>query len=545
LSTIQLDDVPDAPDPQSTGHTPTPEEKAEFAERLREAVAEETRIPVRKYLNQNVIWSPQEGSQDRFMKCPFFEGLYHGTRGPGKTDALLMAFAQHVGKGHGAAWRGIIFRQTYPQLADVQAKSEKWFRQIFGSRAKFNRSKMMWEWDTGEVLLLRHMARPSDYWNYHGHEYPFIGFEELCNWPDDQCYTSMFACCRSSTMGVPRMVRATTNPYGPGHNWVKARWRLARRWWKPFIAITDAVDVDGRSEPARAAYHGHIRENKIMLAADPNYVQVIVAAANNPAMKEAWLLGSWDIVAGGMFDDVWSELYNVVPEFDIPRGWRIDRSFDWGSSAPFSVGWWAESDGSDLKLRNGRTRSTVKGDLFRVHEWYGWTGKPNQGIRLLAVDIAEGIVEREMEWGYRVGSGAQEKRRVKAGPADNSIHNVENGSCIAMDMAKPIRVGNEMHRGVSWTRADKSDGSVRNGLEQMRKMIKAAHPNDGRPREKPGLFVTDVCEQFLRTIPGLARDERDMDKIDKNAEDHVCDEVRYRVRFVGQKIRGGRHVGMY
>lgn len=526
-------------------YNPSADEVAEYNARLHEAVENEAATPVRKYKDKNVIWCPQDGSQDRFMFCPFFEGLYHGTRGPGKTDALLMSFAQHVGRGHGAAWRGIIFRQTYPQLADVQAKSEKWFRLMFGNKAKFNRSKMQWEWDTGEVLLFRHMNRPSDYWNYHGHEYPFIGWEELCNWADDQCFTSMFACCRTSTKGVPRMIRATTNPYGPGHNWVKERYRLQTNWWMPFLVIMDSTDTEGRLEPPRAAYHGHIDENKILLAADPHYKQTIIAAASNPAMAEAWLNGSWEIVGGGMFDDVWKTVYNVVPDFDIPIGWMIDRSFDWGSSAPFSVGWWAESDGSDLRLRDGRIRSTVKGDLFRVREWYGWSGKSNQGLRMLAVDIAKGIVEREMQWGLRMGSGDREQLRVKAGPADNSIHDVENGMSIAMDMSKPVRVGNEMHRGISWTRADKRAGSVKNGLEHMRKMMKQAHPTPGQPRELPGLFVTEDCPQFLRTVPTLPRSEKDMDRVDENAEDHCCDETRYRVRFAGQRAKSGTHVGMY
>jgi len=285
-------------------HSPTDIEQADFNERLKVAQALETAVPTRTFMGQPVVWMPQNGSQSLFMSTPFFEALYHGTRGPGKTDALIMSFAQHVGKGYGAAWRGIIFRQTYPQLADVQAKTEKWFRQIFGNRAKFNRSKMQWDWDTGEVLLLRHMARPSDYWNYHGHEYPFIGWEELCNWADDTCFTSMFACCRSSTKGVPRMVRATTNPYGPGHNWVKARYGLDGKWYRAEIITLEPTDTEGRIEPARAAYYGHIDENKILLLADPDYKATIIAASSNPAMAEAWLFGSWDIVAGGMFDDL-------------------------------------------------------------------------------------------------------------------------------------------------------------------------------------------------------------------------------------------------
>lgn len=521
-------------------HTPTDEEQLEYAARYQEATIAEAKVKVYTEDGKPIVWAPQDGSQNDFMACTVFECLYHGTRGPGKTDGLLMSYAQYVGRGFGAAWRGIIFRQTYPQLADVQAKSEKWFRQIFGNGAKFNKSKMQWEWPTGEMLMFRHMSRTSDALALLGHEYPFIGWEELCNWADDACFTQMFACCRSSTPGLPRMIRATTNPYGPGHNWVKERYRLYGKWWQS-LYIDDARDPEGRLYPPRTSIYGHIDENKILLKEDPNYKQTIIASANNPAMAQAWLNGSWDIVAGGMFDDVWMPQYNILPAFDVPRGWRIDRSFDWGSSAPFSVGWWAESNGSDLLMRDNKMRSTVRGDLFRINEWYGWTGRPNQGLRMLAVDIAKGIVERELEWGLRTRKGT----RVLPGPADNNIHNVENGVSIAVDMAKPIRVGNNMYAGVAWTRADKTDGSVKNGLEHMRKMMKHAHPNEGNPREMPGLFVTDHCIQFMRTVPSLPRDEKDMDKVDKNSENHTCDETRYRVRFAGQYVKAGRHVGMY
>lgn len=521
-------------------HRPSEEERAEFEERYARASEREAVVPTEKVDGQPVIWRAQKGSQVLFISSRHFETLYHGTRGPGKTDALIMAFAVNVGK-YGAAWRGIIFRQTYPQLADVQAKTEKWFRLAFGNRAKFNRAKMMWEWDTGEVLMLRHLSRPADYWNYHGHNYPFIGFEELCNWSDPDVYTQMFACCRTSTKGVPLMVRATANPYGPGHNWVMDRFQLHGRWWE-YIVIPKPKSLTGMRERPRSAIHGHIDENLILLDADPHYKETIVTAAANQAMAEAWLDGSWDIVAGGMFDDVWKPEYNVVSRFKIPFSWRIDRSFDWGSSAPFSVGWWAESDGSDLQMPDGSWRSTVRGDIFRVEEWYGWTGKPNQGTQLLAEEIAKGIVEREIAWGWRDHSGS----RVKPGPADNSIHKTENGNCIARDMTKPVRIGNQMYSGLTWARADKSPGSRVAGWEQMRRMMKSAHPNKGLPREKPGLFVVgERCPQFLRTVPTLPRDERNMDDVDSKAEDHIGDETRYRVRTVGVRVVEGHHTGMY
>lgn len=517
-------------------YTPTPEELAEFNVRLAEAEAEEAKVPCRILKGRVVGWAPQEGSQVAFMQCRLLECLFHGTRGPGKTDSLLMAFAQFVGRGYGAAWRGIIFRQTYPQLADVQAKSEKWFRQIWPG-AKFNKTKMQWEWPTGEVLMFRHMNAPSDYWNYHGHEYPFIGWEELTNWATDECYKSMFSCCRCSTPGVPRMIRATTNPYGVGHNWVKARWRLEGKWWTT-IVISDAKDIEGRPEPARCSIHGHIDENKLLLAADPHYKQTIVASAANPAMAKAWLHGSWAIVAGGMFGDVWSPTVHIVRPFIIPVTWRMDRSFDWGSSKPFSVGWWAESDGCDFQDADGKVRSSVRGDLYRFNEWYGYTGKPNEGKMMLATDIAQGIVEREVQWGIH--------GKVRSGPADNSIFDVQNGMCIADDMERRVRLDDGIERhGVSWERANKSPGSRKNGWEQMRKAFKDAMPNkDGRPRENPGLFVFDRCGNFIRTVPTLPRDEKDMDDVDTKSEDHIGDETRYRVREMGGAARQVRHVGM-
>lgn len=445
------------------------------------------------------------------------------------TDSLIMSYAQHVGQGHGAAWKGVIFRQTYPQLADVQAKSTRWFRQIFGERARFNQQRMTWDFSSGESLMLRHLQKPADYWNYHGFELPFLGFEELCNWPTDETYRAMFSTCRTSTPNVPRMIRATTNPYGPGHNWVKARFRLGGRWWETKI-IRDGRDPSGLPEPPRAAIHGHLSENKILLRADPNYAQTVMASATNPAMAEAWLHGSWDIVAGGMFDDVWGE-HCLVPAFDLPRTWRLDRAFDWGSSKPFSVGWWAQSDGSDLLLPSGRTLATVRGDLFRFREWYGWTGHANRGKRLLATEVAAGIVEREILWGLRHGHGRNEDVWVRSGPADSSITNVENGVSVAMDMARPVRVGSEVHRGIHWEMADKRPGSRKAGWELMRQMMRAAKPPKVGVRENPGLFVVeDRCEQFVRTVPSLPRLERDMDDIDTDAEDHVADETRYRVR---------------
>jgi hypothetical protein len=467
------------------------------------------------------VWAAQAGSQVLFLSCPIFECLYEGTRGPGKTDALLADFCQHVGQGFGAAWRGILFRATYPELADVVAKSKAWFGLWFPG-AKFNESEYVWSFPGGEQLLLRHMAKPDDYKKYHGHAYPWIGWEELTNWATSDCFKLMFSCCRSSTPGMPRKVRATTNPYGKGHNWVKERYQLPHMRGK-------VIRTEG--EPDRIALHGNIVENRILLDADPGYIDRIRAAAANPQQVEAWINGSWDITSGGMFDDLWKNSVHTVPRFLVPRSWAVDRSFDWGESKPFSVGWWAESDGTELLLPGGGKIYTVRGDLFRIGEWYGCRkGEENKGLRMLATDIAEGIKLREMSMGLA--------GRVKPGPADSSIFDEENGMCIAKDMAK---------RGVKWEKADKGPGSRKQGWQQIRKRLSGAANLDeegkrrlGRPREAPGLFVVgEACPNFMRTVPHITRDDKDLDDVDTQVEDHIADETRYRVRFKRKEIKQG------
>ena len=501
--------------------------------------------------DQEIVWKPLPGSQEAFLSCPLFEVLYEGTRGPGKTDAMLMDFGQFVGTGLGPSWQGIIFRQTFPQLKDVINKTTKWFPRIWPD-VKYNASNHIWTWPDGEQLLLRAYERIKDYDKYHGHEFPWIGWEELCNWADPEGYLKMMSICRSSDpkikAGPGTRYRSTTNPSGPGHNWVKDRWRLSGvPNAGPAPVIMDSYDEEGELEKPRVSIHGTLDENTILLAATPDYKQTLRMASSSEAQLRAWLYGDWDIVAGGMFDDVWDKKVHAIPMFNIPRSWRIDRAFDWGSSKPFSVGWWAESDGSDVRLPDNTIRSTVRGDLFRIMEWYGWTKKPNKGLRMLATEIAWGIIDLEVRWGLH--------DRIQAGPADSSIFTVENGSCIADDMKQPVRLRDgQMYAGVHWDRADKSPGSRLTGWEMMRKMLKQAkiptrkdaEGNTVRlPREDPGLFIFETCEQFIRTVPTLPRDARRVDDVDTDAEDHIGDETRYRVTSAGLRVKQGTNTGLY
>ena len=170
---------------------------------------------------------------------------------------------------------------------------------------------------------------------------------------------------------------------------------------------------------------------------------------------------------------------------------------------------------------------------------------------MLASEIAEGIVERELRWGWRVpGSNWS---RVRPGVADSQIFAAENGNCIAVDMKVKVRLDDGYkYPGIVWNPADKRPGSRATGWTQMRQKMKDAWPNireiQGEfrlyPREKAGLFVFEDCVSFIETIPVLPRDEKNMDDIDTDAEDHVADETRYLVRWVAHPGTSGTTTGL-
>lgn len=528
-------------------------------------------------LDTRIVWEPLPGSQILAMTCPAHIILYHGTRGPGKTDTQLMRFRARVGQGYGRHWRGIIFDREYKNLDDLVSKSMRYFPEFHdGSKFMSSKADYRWVWPTGEELLFRAIRRETDYWGYHGQEFPFIGWNELTKYPNGNLFESLMSCNRSSFRPqdyplaidgdryretgevvvidaddrraeeyllpeIPLEVFATCNPYGAGHNWVKKRFinpapmgKIVKRSINVFNPRTQKQE-----DVIKTSVHifGSYKENKFL---SPEYVAEL-ESINDPNKKKAWLQGDWDVVAGGMFDDVWDSTQNIVTPFVIPSSWRIDRSYDHGSARPFSVGWWAESDGTDYVLPDGTTCSTVRGDLFRIGEWYGTNGKSNTGLNLLAADIAKGIVERQLAMGIY--------KRVQPGPADNSINDDVEGQSIAKAMYQKVKLNGKVYNGITWTASNKSAGSRKQGWEAIRAMLKQAHrpftldANGERVyalREKPGLFIFNTCRYFIELFPVLPRDEGDPDDVDTDSEDHIGDETRYRV----YKVRGAMSINL-
>lgn len=271
--------------------------------------------------------------------------------------------------------------------------------------------------------------------------------------------------------------------------------------------------VDPDTGLSRRAIHGRLEENRILLAADPNYLAKVIASANgDPMLIEAWANGSWDIVAGGIFAGRWDPDASVLEPFEIPAGWYVDRAFDWGSAKPYAVGWFAESDGSPATMSDGTVRHFKKGTIFLVSELYGWTGKPNVGTGQIDSEIVRAILEAEKGLKQTILKG----KTIYPGPADPSIwaNKSGTGTSTASEMAR---------LGVGWIEANNARVL---GWQKFGGMMKAARQT---PMEDPGFFVFATCRQFLRTVPTMARDVKFPDDADSTQEDHMGDMVRYRV----------------
>lgn len=526
-----------------------------------------TIVPPRK------IWQPLKGitvngfqtksSQQLYLACPAHHVLFHGSRGPGKTDVQIMQFRSMVGKGYGAYWKGIVFDRRYKNLQDMIAKCKRWFLQ-FKDGCQFLKSQgdLKFTWPTGEELLFRVFESEDAYWDYHGHEYPFIAWNELTKFATPNFYDLMMSCNRTSFIPIrhaikltdedhgklepldydiaafgaeygpiardqleaklppriPLWVRSTTNPYGPGHAWVKKRFIDAAPPGVVHRVKTEVFNPQTQKkewvEKTQVHIFGSYKENIYL---DPNYIADLENITQENR-RQAWLYGNWNITAGGAFDDLWTVGVHVKPRFAIPRSWNCFRAFDWGSTHPFSAGWWAECDGTEATLADGTTWCPPRHTLIRFQEWYGCEKDrhgelkvgDNKGVMMSSPDIAKGMKFREEL--LKLQGWAS---NIEPGPADNQIHDVREKDVptIATKMSD---------EGIDFTKSDKSAGSRKIGLQLMRDRLQASLLGEG-----PGIYFMDNCKALIALLPSLPRDEDDMDDIDTTAEDHVWDETRY------------------
>jgi hypothetical protein len=315
--------------------------------------------------------------------------------------------------------------------------------------------------------------------------------EEVTNFPTPRPINLLRATLRSAA-GVPCGMRLTGNPGGPGHTWVKARYITPdKRGWR---VIAEEYDVAGKKQTLERIFiPSKLSDNPLLMLNDPTYVLKLQQVGSKQLVR-AWLEGDWEAVEGAFFSEF---DYNVHV---LPMSWqeRIPlratrfRSFDWGSSKPFCCGWYVLSDG---------TWGLPADALLKYREWYGSNGQPNQGLKMDAKLVAQGIKERERG------------ELIRFGVADPSIFIKDGGPSIFELMA----VG-----GTSWRRADNKRVA---GWEQLHWRFRGH--NYGTVDWQPMLYFLECCEDSIRTIPVLQHDEVKAEDVDTDGEDHAGDETRY------------------
>ncbi|MBQ2707010.1 MAG: terminase family protein [Clostridia bacterium] len=439
----------------------------------------------------NVIWSPQE-KQRQFQARDEYEVLYGGAAGGGKSDALLTEALRQVHIPH---YRAILFRKTYPQLTELIDRSRELYGAAFPD-AKFHKTERCWVFASGAKIYFGAMQRPEDRFQYQGKRYDFIGFDELTHFTWEE-YSYLFSRNRPGGPGTRVYMRATANPGGIGHAWVKARFISAA---PPLTPIEEEVTVhtpEGLKTLRRSRIFvpATVFDNEKLLGSDPNYLANLALLPE--AERNALLYGKWDAFDGQVFGE-WrndpahyadGKFTHVIEPFRIPAHWRIWRGFDFGYAKPFSVGWYAADE---------------TGKLYRIREYYGCTGKPNQGVMLDAVAIAAEIRRIESEDPNLCG-------RNIIGVADPSIFDQSRGASIADLMARHPNF-------VLW---HKGDNHRLAGKMQMH--YRLAFDAEG----ECGLQVFSTCRHFIRTIPALCYDTRNVEDVNTAMEDHIYDECRY------------------
>ncbi len=437
----------------------------------------------------NVIWRPQP-KQIAFMRRGEYEALYGGAAGGGKSDALLAEALRQVHIPH---YKGIIFRKTYPQLSELIDRSRLLYGLSF-PKAEYNQTEKRWTFPSGAQIFFGSMQHTKDRTNYQGKRYDFIAFDELTHFTFDE-YAYMFSRNRPGGPGTRVYIRAATNPGGIGHGWVKERFISPAPPLTPIKGEYEVYTPEGvrKMTRSRVFVPATVFDNAALLKNDPNYIANLSLLPG--ADKDALLYGSWDSFEGQVFTEWRNDPAHyedgvgthVIAPFNPPKHWRVYRGFDFGYAKPYSVGWYAVDE---------------DGRMYRTVELYGCTDTPNHGVMQQPAEIAAEIARMEREHEYLCG-------RNIIGVADPSIFDESRGASVADIMAR---------EGVYFTGGDNTRIPGK-----MQYHYRFAFGDDGRPM----LYIFNTCKHFIRTIPSLVYDDKHVEDIDTDGEDHIYDECRY------------------
>lgn len=430
-------------------------------------------------------WHPQPGPQAEAIKLALIQELFYGGAVfGGKSDFLLGDFAQDVPR-FGSAWHGILFRESFPQLEPLILRAKEIYPAWFGCSLKdlWWAQEKTFKFPNGATLKMRFAESDDDWAEYSGSSFGWIGWDELPLMSSPTNYMRLKARLRSAGVELPcKRIRATGNPGGPLHAWVKDYFR---------ISIYPLGKVVFKEEGmTRMFLRSRLEDNALGLKNDPGYEERL-SGLGSPELVRAWRDGDWEIVQGAFFPEFKADKHIIKP-FEIPRRWLRFRAMDWGSSTPFCVHWFAVSDGTVAGI--------PRGALVLYREWYGAHSKKyNTGLKMPAEAVGAGI--RDLE----------QHEKVTYGVLDPSAFRHDSGPSIAEKLkcnfarADNTRIGNKGAMG---------------GWDEVRARLRGED-------DIPLLYIFDTCTAIIRTLPAMQHDAKRPEDMDTRGEDHAPDTLRY------------------
>lgn len=411
--------------------------------------------------------------QTLFLKDKHRHIAYGGARGGGKswavrTKSKLLAFRY-------PGIKILIVRKTYKELQNNHI--EQLTAELAGF-AKYNRSDKMFRFPNGSTISFGYCANEGDLGQYQGAEYDVVFIDEAGQLQES--WIRKINLCVRGTNGFPKRTYYTLNPGGPGHAYFKRV--FVDRNFNPDEDPDDYFFIQAKVE-----------DNKALMDKQPDYLRELENLP--PTLRAAWKDGRWDVYEGQFFEDFrdvpehykdrrWT---HVIEPFEIPDGWTICRSYDFGYGKPFSCAWWAVD---------------YDGTIYRIMELYGCTRTPNEGVKWTPDKQFEEIHKTEMQHPWLKG-------KTIIGVADPAIWDASRGESVADTAAR---------YGVFFTPGDNERIA---GWMQCHYRLQ--FDEDGYPR----MYVFNTCRAFIRTIPTLIYDEHRAEDLDTKMEDHVADEWRY------------------
>lgn len=418
-----------------------------------------------------VDYEPND-KQSLFHNCEAEEVVYGGAKGGGKSCALIMEAFVYGTEHPGATI--YLFRETYDDL-EANLITE-WKEKVPEQLYEYNESKHIAKLINGSTVRFRYVKSYQDAKKYQGRSFDFIGVDELTK-HEEKTVQELLSCLRSPK-GFPTRFRATCNPGGIGHAWVKKRYILATEKGEKSI-------IDEVSGNTIAFIPAKVYDNKQIMDNDPAYVRRL---ENLPEDKrKAYLHGDWDAFEGQAFDE-WRDDIHIVQPFRIPSTWKKFRGIDYGRTAPFCCLWGAMDQ---------------DGNMFIYRE------------------------------AYEAGMDATDQAKLinEMNNGDDIQHTVLDSACWIPNQHGESIADTYFENGLLCDQASKNR---LNGKDRVHMWLKVLKDHNGVEYSRLNIFKS--CRDLLRTLPALPLDEKNIEDVDTKAEDHAYDALRYLLMSVPEPI---------